>query len=107
MDAAGPPTHHAADGLRRRVVPGRSIEGFYVLAAAVLEVRAQQPTGELMRRLLGSRRATKLHWHEMDRLQQKDAAHRVAGIEGFHVVAVGTPSSPGTSTCSMPDRVSR
>ena len=27
----------------------------------------------------------------MDRLQQKDAAHRVAGIEGFHVVAVGTP----------------
>lgn len=67
------------------------IEGFYVLAAAVLEVRAQQPTRELMRRLLGSRRATKLHWHEMDRLQQKDAAHRVAGIEGFHVVAVGTP----------------
>ncbi|MGH3965377.1 MAG: hypothetical protein ACRDRY_19300 [Pseudonocardiaceae bacterium] len=66
-------------------------EGFYVLAAAVLEVRAQQPARELMRRLLGSRRTTKLHWHEMDRLQQKDAAHRVAGIEGFHVVAVGSP----------------
>jgi hypothetical protein len=64
------------------------LEGFSVLAAAVLEVRAQQPTRELMRSLLGSRRATKLHWHEMDRLQQKDAAHRVAGIEGFHV---GTP----------------
>jgi hypothetical protein len=62
-----------------------------VLAAAVLEVQAQQSTRELMRGLLGSRRATKLHWHEMDRLQQKDAAHRVAGIEGFHVVAVGTP----------------
>jgi hypothetical protein len=44
-----------------------------------------------MRRLLGSRRTTKLHWHEMDRLQQKDATHRVAGIEGFHVVAVGAP----------------
>ncbi len=51
-------------------------EGVYVLAAAVLEVRAQQPAGELMRRLLGSWRTTKLHWHEMDRLQQKDAAHR-------------------------------
>ncbi|MGH3985615.1 MAG: hypothetical protein ACRDST_23775 [Pseudonocardiaceae bacterium] len=30
-------------------------KGFYVLAAAVLEVRAQQPARELMRRLLGSR----------------------------------------------------
>jgi hypothetical protein len=66
-------------------------EGVYVLAAAVLEVRAQQPARELMRRLLGSRRTNKLHWHEMDRLQQKDAAYRVAGIKGFHVVAVGAP----------------
>ncbi len=50
-----------------------------------------KPTRELMRHLLGSRRTNKLHWHEMDRLQQKDAAYRVAGIEGFHIVAVGTP----------------
>lgn len=27
----------------------------------------------------------------MDRLQQKDAAYCIAGIEGFHVVAVGSP----------------
>ena len=65
--------------------------GFYVLATAVLEQKSLQPTRELMRRLLGSRRTNKLHWHEMDRLQQKDAAYRVAGIEGFHVVAVGAP----------------
>jgi hypothetical protein len=32
-----------------------------------------------------------LHGHEMDRVQQKDAAHCVAGTEGFHVVAVGSP----------------
>jgi hypothetical protein len=44
-----------------------------------------------MRRLLGSRRTNKLHWHEMDRLQQKDAAYSVAGIVGFHVVTVGAP----------------
>jgi hypothetical protein len=81
-----PPTAFADESFRED--PN---EGFYVLAAAVLEVQVQQPTRELMRGLLGSRRATKLHWHEMDRLQQKDAAHRVAGIEGFHVVAVGTP----------------
>ncbi|MGB6162662.1 MAG: hypothetical protein WBF75_08850 [Pseudonocardiaceae bacterium] len=65
--------------------------GCYVLATAVLEQKSLQPTRELMRRLLGSRRTNKLHWHEMDRLQQKDAAYSVAGIKGFHVVAVGTP----------------
>ncbi|MDQ2881448.1 MAG: hypothetical protein M3Y48_09485 [Actinomycetota bacterium] len=65
--------------------------GCYVLAAAVLEEESLQPARELMRRLLGSRRTSKLHWHEMDRLQQKDAAYSVAGIEGFHVVAVGAP----------------
>jgi hypothetical protein len=66
-------------------------EGFSVLAAAVIEARAQQPTREVMRRLLGSRRTATLHRHEMDRLQQKDAAQCVAGIEGFHVVDVGSP----------------
>lgn len=66
-------------------------EGCYVLATAVLEQKSLQPARELMQRLLGSRRTSKLHWHEMDRLQQKDAAYSVAGIEGFHVVAVGVP----------------
>jgi hypothetical protein len=66
-------------------------EGVYVLAATVLEHEVHEPTRELMRHLLGSRRTVKLHWHEMDRLQRKDAAHRVADIEGIHVVAVGTP----------------
>ncbi len=63
-------------------------EGFYVLAATILEQEAQQPARELMRRLLGSRRTSKLHWHEMDRREQKDAAHR---IEGIHVVTIGAP----------------
>jgi hypothetical protein len=65
--------------------------GCYVLAAAVLEQEAWESAREVMRNLLGSRRTTKLHWHEMDRLQQKDAAHRVAGIAALHVVALGTP----------------
>lgn len=66
-------------------------EGCSVLAAAVLEHQVQEPAREVMRRLLGSRRTNKLHWHEMDRLQQKDAAHRVAGISAIYVVALGTP----------------
>jgi hypothetical protein len=66
-------------------------KGVYVLAATVLEHEAHEGARELMRRLLGSRRTGKLRWHEMDRLQRKDAAHRVADIEGVHVVAVGTP----------------
>ncbi|MGH3912839.1 MAG: hypothetical protein ACRDTC_05435 [Pseudonocardiaceae bacterium] len=65
--------------------------GCYVIAATVLAQEAQEPAREVMRCLLGSRRTDKLHWHEMDRLQQKDAAHRVAGIAGLHVVALGTP----------------
>ena len=66
-------------------------EGVYVLAATVLEYEIQEGTRELMRRLLGSRRTGKLRWHEMDRLECKDAAHRVADIEAIHVVIVGTP----------------
>ena len=66
-------------------------EGFYVLAAAVLEVQAQQPTRELMRHLLGSRRTTSCTGTRWIGFNFKDAAYRVAGIEGFHVVAVGTP----------------
>jgi hypothetical protein len=68
-----------------------SVRGVYVLAATVLEYETQEPTRALMRHLLGSRRTGKLHWHEMDRLQRKDATHRVADIEGIHVVALGTP----------------
>ena len=68
-----------------------STQGCYVLAASVLDHSAQEPAREVMRRLLGSRRTAKLHWHEMDRLQQKNAAHHVASITGLHVVALGTP----------------
>lgn len=66
-------------------------EGFYVLAATVLEYEVQQPARELMRRLLGSRRTSKLHWHEMDWREQKDAVHQIADIEGIHVVTIGAP----------------
>ncbi|HET9258464.1 MAG TPA: hypothetical protein VFO16_25165 [Pseudonocardiaceae bacterium] len=57
-----PPTAFADESFRED--PN---EDFYVLAAAVLEVQAQQSARELMRGLLGSRRATKLHWHETER----------------------------------------
>lgn len=81
-----PPTAFADESFREDPA-----EGFYVLAATVLEYQVQQPARELMRRLLGSRRTSKLHWHEMDRREQKDAAHRVAGIESIHVVTIGAP----------------
>jgi hypothetical protein len=68
-----------------------SAEGAYVLAATALEPQAQDDAREFMRRLLGSRRTDKLHWYEMDRLQRKDAAHRVADIDCLHVVVVGSP----------------
>jgi len=81
-----PPVAFADESFREDPTAGR-----YVLAATVLAQEAWEPAREVMRRLLGSRRTDKLHWHEMDRLQQKDAAHRVAGIGGLHVVALGTP----------------
>lgn len=65
--------------------------GFYVLAAAVFDERGHEPVRSVMRGLRGSRRTNKLHWNEMDPRQQRSAAETVAGLDGFHIVTVGSP----------------
>jgi hypothetical protein len=44
-----------------------------------------------MRAILGKRNTSKLHWNEMDAQQRRSAVKTVAGIDGFHVVTIGTP----------------
>ena len=71
------------------------VHGFYVLAAAVFPPAIHDEVRELMLDLrcrLRNRRATdKLHWNHLEHYQQDAAAKQVAGIEGFHVVTIGTP----------------
>lgn len=66
-------------------------EGFYVFAAVVVALDVEEPARELLRGLRGTRGISKVHWNEMDRGEQKDAAQRVARVGGFHVVTVGSP----------------
>jgi hypothetical protein len=65
--------------------------GFYVLAAAMFDPAAGDVAREAMREILGKRRTGKLHWNEMDKQERRNAAKIVAGLPGFHVVALGAP----------------
>lgn len=65
--------------------------GFYVLAAAKFDPGSYDLVRAVMRAILGKRNTSKLHWNEMDDQQRRSAVKTVAGIDGFHVVAVGTP----------------
>lgn len=65
--------------------------GFYVLAAAMFDPASHEHVRAVMRGLLGKRNTSKLHWHEMDTQQRRNAVKTVAGLDGFHVVAVGSP----------------
>jgi hypothetical protein len=65
--------------------------GVYVLAACVLAPLVSPEVRDLMLRLRGVRRTDKLHWHEMDRAQQKEAAKRLADVDGVSMVAIGVP----------------
>lgn len=67
------------------------VGGFYVLAAALFKVTSFADAREAMKSLRGRRRSAKLHWNEMDELQQQTAAKAVADLDGFHVVTVGAP----------------
>jgi hypothetical protein len=67
------------------------VDGFYVLAAAVFPPPIHDEVRELMVDLRGSRKIHKLHWNEMDPRQQEESAKRLASVDGFHVVTVGTP----------------
>ncbi|WP_030171346.1 hypothetical protein [Spirillospora albida] len=66
-------------------------DGFYIIAAAVIEPTAMESARESMRRLRGDRVTPKAHWTEMDRREREHAAQAVADIGGLHVVAVGSP----------------
>ncbi|MFF3275973.1 hypothetical protein ACFYWU_34300 [Streptomyces chrestomyceticus] len=65
--------------------------GFYVIAAAVIEPAALAEASAAMQDLRGSRSTAKSHWTEMDHKQKTRAAELVAGIDGMHVVTVGSP----------------
>ena len=67
--------------------------GYYVVATAVVGPAHLDHTRQVMLDLRG-RRTGKTHWTEMDTQQRKHAATCVAGIEGMHIVAVGTPVPP-------------
>ncbi|AOP51686.1 hypothetical protein SL103_34265 [Streptomyces lydicus] len=68
--------------------------GFYVIAAAVVDSDALQDARELMQSLRGRRNTAKSHWTEMDARQKVRAAQCVAGIDGVHVVTIGSPVPP-------------
>ena len=65
--------------------------GFYVLAAVVFEHGTHQAVREAMLGLRGTRGSHKLHWNEMDSKQKRTAAKVVADLDGFHIVAIGSP----------------
>jgi hypothetical protein len=66
--------------------------GYYIVAAAVVDdLQAQKVARDVMVGLLGRSTREKLHWNEMDRARQLRAAAAVAGIDGYHVVAVAPP----------------
>ena len=65
-------------------------KGFYVLAAAVFSGESEDARAAMLA-LRGSRRTQKLHWNEMDDQQQGTAAAVVAGLDGMHLVTIGSP----------------
>jgi hypothetical protein len=68
-------------------------EGFYVLAAAVLEHGAAE-IRSLLQGLAAHRSPGKLHWTESSTRYRSAVAERIAGLDAFHVVAVGAPVTP-------------
>lgn len=66
-------------------------DGFYIIAAAVIESTVLDEAREAMRRLRGARATAKAHWTEMDSRQREHAAKAVAGIGELHLVAIGSP----------------
>lgn len=68
-------------------------DGFYVLAAAVVNETGRDPAREQMQALRGRRR-TKLHWTDMDHRDRTQAAVTVGELDGIYLVTVGTPVPP-------------
>ncbi|OXM45920.1 hypothetical protein CFP71_37670 [Amycolatopsis thailandensis] len=67
------------------------VDGFYVLAAAVFDRAVHDEVRLVMSELRGKRRIPKLHWNEMDPAEQEAAVKTLAGLDGFHLVAIGSP----------------
>jgi hypothetical protein len=68
-------------------------EGFYVLAAAVLG-HGSAEIGTLLKGLAAHRSPGKLHWAGSSSRYRRAATERIAGLDAFHVVAVGAPVAP-------------
>ncbi|OLZ52072.1 hypothetical protein [Amycolatopsis keratiniphila] len=67
------------------------VDGFYVLAAAVFDPAVHDEARIVMSELRGRRRIPKLHWNEMDPAEQAAAVKTLADLDGFHLVAIGSP----------------
>lgn len=65
--------------------------GFYVLAAAMFAPAALGDVRDVVMSLRGRRKVDKLHWSQMDRREQVEAAKRLADAGGAYLVAVATP----------------
>jgi hypothetical protein len=68
--------------------------GFYVLAAALVDVADQVMVREVMRDMNGVSRKTKMHWRDMNSRQRRSVARQLADIPATYVVAVGAPVPP-------------
>lgn len=65
--------------------------GFYVLAAAIFEPDSEDAARDAMRDLQGKRAPLKLHWNEMNQQLRRNAVKAIADLDGFYVVAIGSP----------------
>lgn len=68
-------------------------DGFYVLAAAIVDLAGEDPARQQMQALRGRRR-TKLHWTDMDHRDRTRAAVTVRDLDSVHLVTIGTPVPP-------------
>ncbi|EQD83717.1 hypothetical protein A8924_5783 [Saccharopolyspora erythraea NRRL 2338] len=68
--------------------------GFYVLSAAVFEPHALDHARAVLQDLQRHHPSRKIHWTAMDDEQRRHAAKQLAGVDGLHMVVIGTPVPP-------------
>jgi hypothetical protein len=64
-------------------------KGFYVLASVVFETPILDEAREMLLALRGKHR--KLHWYEMEAVEQQRVVKQLADHDGMHVVVIGSP----------------
>ncbi|MCI2422193.1 hypothetical protein MOQ72_32655 [Saccharopolyspora sp. K220] len=64
-------------------------QGFYVLASVVFDAPILDDAREMLLALRGKHR--KLHWYEMEEVEQQRVVKQLADLDGMHVVVIGSP----------------